>query len=263
MIRQFTSDDEPRLAAFCGRAPEQNIVMLANLAELGGHGGLVQFWGEVDAAGNLAAVLMRYGTLWYLDAPPGADLLELAGLISRVGQERLVLNGPPETISVLAPLIAEYAAELRLPARLRILRENAALTRRTGSPAVRRATLDDVPALAELYAAAPQDVRRGADSLRRSVAGARRAYLAERGRAVTACALTTAELPGLALAGGLHGEGRMWDADLTAALGALCESLQQDGKTVTAVTRDLWTDRICDALGFADAAPWLIIHMKR
>lgn len=265
MIRQLAASDEALLAAACGRAPELSVMMLANRPDLANETDLVAFWGEFSDAGDLTALLMRCGTLWYIHVEPNAnsDLPGLASLLRRSGQERMVLNGLPRVVSELHSCLPGYEAELRMPGRLRCLRGPALLPERSGLPTVRRATLDDLPALDAFYAAAPQDVRRDPECLRRSVAGGRRTFVAERGRAVTACALTTAELPDLALADGLHGEGRMWDADLTAVLGALCTSLQADGKGVCAVTRDLWIDRICDSLGFVDLSPWLIIHARR
>lgn len=262
MIRSLGSEDHS-IRSLLLTAPEQNLVMLASLPQLGADGDLVRFWGQFGAEHQPIAILLRYGNLWYVHAEPGADLPALAGIISRTAQERAVLNGPPDLIATMAEHVAEFAVEQRLPSRLRVLRQPVTLPERGGLPVVRQATLDDVPDLAAFYASAPADLQRGADSLRRSVTGGRRTFLALRGRAVTACALTTAELPDLALAGGLHGEGRMWDADLTAALGALCAALQAEGKAVCTVTRTLWVDHICDALGFADLAPWLILHLKR
>ena len=276
--RLLLPGDRAAIESLCGRTPELDLVMLANLDRLSGDQNLVQYWGQFDDSGRLAGVLMRYHALWYIHGEADADLSAMAQLIEIRGQPRIVLNGSPRKIEALASLLAGYRVELRLPARLRTRRAGhrppprgverlgapAVGAPSLGTPSVRQATLDDVERLAVFYAGAPEDVRRGADSLRRSVAGGRRTFLVEDQGEVMACALTTAELPNLAMVGGLHAAAiDRAGENLLLALGALVQSLEAEGKDACVVTRDPRIDDVCDQLSFSDTGPWLILHLQR
>ncbi len=271
--RLLIPGDRAAIESLCGRTPEHDLVMLANLDRLSGYQDLVQYWGQFDDSGRLAGVLMRYHALWYVHGEDDADLSAMAQLIEIRGRPRIVLNDSPRTIEALASLLDGYRVELRLPARLRTRRAGHSPPPRgaeklgappLGTPSVRRATLDDVERLAAFYAAAPEDVRRGADSLSRSVVGGRRTFLAEDQGEVVACALTTAELPNLAMVGGLHATARdRGGENLLPALGALVQSLAAEGKDACVVTRDPRIDDVCDQLSFSDTGPWLILHLQR
>lgn len=259
-----------------------DIFLLANLGQLTGDGSMVQYWGQFSDDGTLLAVLMRYHVLWYVHAEPGADLQALAGIIRDQGQPRVVLNEGDVESPQLAPLLADYKVDLHLPAHLRCLPAAQASTaaaitpssaRRSGNGgfAARRATLDDVDTLATFYAAAPLDVRRGPDNLRRSVTGDRRTYLAEATgpgegvstREVVACALTTAELPGAAMVGGLFAAPEpLREAHLALALQVLVDSLVATAKDACIVSRDPWIDAVLDRLGFETLGPWWMMHMS-
>jgi len=128
----------------------------------------------------------------------------------------------------------------------------------------RQAALEDVERLAQFYAQAPEDVRRGPDSIRRSIAGGRRTFMVEANGEIVASALTTAELPDMAMIGGLHTPSHLRDREyLIWAMAELVRSLLSEDKRACVVTRDPLIDAICDQLGFDDAGPWHIVHLRR
>lgn len=275
-IRPLAAADRPAIEDLCGATPEWDIFLLANLDQLAGDGSFVQYWGQFDDAGRMAAALMRYHVLWYVHVGPGADLRALAGVIETQGQPNIVLNEGGVEALQLGPLLAKHRLDLELSGRLRRLRAGDAVAagadnsrRPRPEPTARydllarRATQEDVDRLAAFYADAPEDVRRGRASLRRSVEGGRRTFLAEKGNAITACALTTAELPSVAMVGGLFAvpEGER-EEHLGLALRGLVGSLGAEGKDACVVSRDAWIDAALDGLGFDVLGPWWMLHMS-
>lgn len=261
-IRLLSSSDRDSVESLCGRTPEQDLFLIANLDRLTSNQDLVQYFGLFDTCGSLSAVLMRYHVLWYWHAETHEQISQFACVIDRQRQPKIILNGGPETVSELEALLLNYETQMSLPARLRrlhatdVIRVDLEGLPNTG----RRATLDDVESLVRFYASAPEDVRRGSESLRRSVTGGRRMFVVEQGGQLTASALTTAELPHVAMIGGLHAA----DAGhLFAAVQGLLTSLQTEGKNASVVTRDAVINEVLDALGFKDISSWHILHMDR
>lgn len=273
LTRLMAASDRPLIETLCAGTPEWDIFLLANLSQLASDGSMVQYWGQFADSGTLTAVLMRYHVLWYGHAGPGADMQGLAKTIGDQGQPHFVLNEGGVEAPQLAPLLTGYQVDLRLPGRLRRRRAAQALAADgvgrgldahwPGNVAARRATLGDVDRLAAFYTKAPEDVRRGPDSLRRSITGGRQTYLAEAAGEVVACAVTTAGLPAVAMVGGLFAvPEREREANLGCALQALVGSLAAAGKDACVVTRDPWIDGVLDRLGFETLGPWWMLHMS-
>ncbi len=263
-LRRLTENDRPAIEGLCKRKGVFDVFFLANLDKLGGNGDLVEYWGQFDAAQNLSGVLMRYHTLWYVSDSAATDLDAFAQIIESKAQPRIVVNDNVRYGDTgLTSLLSNYQIELDLSARLRSL-ESDGLSLQEIPRSVRRATLEDVHDLARFYAEAPPDVRRGADSVRRSVTGERRTFVIEGDAGIAASALTTAELPTLAVIGGLHATpGPHAAKHLLWVTKAIVRSLLGEGKKVCIVTRDRLIDRVCDELGFEDLGPWRIVHMAR
>lgn len=261
-IRPLAAADRPAIEDLCGATPEWDIFLLANLDQLAGDGSFVQYWGQFDDAGRMAAALMRYHVLWYVHVGPGADLRALAGVIETQGQPNIVLNEGGVEALQLGPLLAKHRLDLELSGRLRRLRAGDAVA--AGADNSRRPRPEPT-ARYDLLArrATQEDVRRGRASLRRSVEGGRRTFLAEKGNAITACALTTAELPSVAMVGGLFAvpEGER-EEHLGLALRGLVGSLGAEGKDACVVSRDAWIDAALDGLGFDVLGPWWMLHMS-
>lgn len=261
--RTLTASDREAIERLCSPQPEYNLFFLANLDQLSRQQELVEYWGVFDGAGRLAGALLRYHVLWYACALPGADLHALAQVIERKAQPAIILNDNVGEGAGLAPLLANYRVELDLSGSLRRLTPADFRPAQAPCPA-RRASPEDVEPLARFYEQAPEDVRRGPDSLRRSMAGGRRTFLVERDGQILACALTTAEIPGLGMAGGLYAPDPLeGPACLAAALSALARSLFEEQKRVCAVTRHPAIEAVCERLGFERIGPWRILHMAR
>ena len=261
-IRPLAEADQAAVEALCAEEPEYDLFLLANLDRLSPGQNLAQYWGQFDDSGQLVGALMRYHVLWYVHDGPGADLAAFAQTIEAQAQPHIVVNDNLRTAESLVPLLERYQVVLDLPGRLRRLRPE----RFVAPPALleaRRATLDDAERLIEFYAQAPDDVRRGPDSVRRSLGGGRRTYIAEANGELAACALTMAELPTVAMMGGVHAPAPYREGQwLASVLSALARSLLAEGRRACLVTRDPLLDEICDRLGFDDLGPWRMVHLE-
>jgi predicted GNAT family acetyltransferase len=255
--------DRPAIETLCEQQREFNIFFLANLDKLSSEQDLVQCWGQFDNTGHVVGVLMRYRVLWYIYDKPRTDLRAFAGVIELKAQPSIIVNDNVRTAPSLVPLLKNYWVELDLAARLRRLHIEH-FVELAQYHSVRRATLEDVERLAQFYAQAPEDVHRGPDSIRRSIGEGRRTFLVEINGEIVASALTTAELPTLAMIGGLHIPPQLRDREyLMSAMAALVRSLLDEGKRACVVVRDPLVAATCDQLGFDDVGPWRIVHMRR
>ncbi len=127
----------------------------------------------------------------------------------------------------------------------------------------RPGTEDDIDRLTRFYERAPDGIRRGRDSVRRSIGGGRRTHFIEHDGEVAAAALTTAELPGLAMVGGVYALPTAGRTALTHALWAITQALLAESKVVCTVTHDPAVDALCDRLGFEVLGPWRTVHLVR
>lgn len=261
-VRALGVKDQMAIKSLCEQQKEFNIFFLTSLNKLSNNQDLVEYWGQFNKDDQLVGVLMRYHVLWYIYDTPGTDLNAFARVIESKMQPRIIVNDNVRTTPGLVPLLKDYRVELDMQARLRKLTRQHFIEPTTGY-SVRRATLDDVERLAEFYAQAPKDVRRGPDSIRRSVSGQRRTFLIEVDGEVEASALTTAELPDLAMIGGLHTSmGSHRQEYLLSVMAGLIRSLLDESKQVCVVTRDPLIDAACDQLGFEDKGSWHIVYMR-
>ncbi len=266
ITRPLTEADRAAAEAFCAQAPEYNIFLLSNLDKLGTEQDLVRYWGQFDEAGEFRAIIMRYHVLWYLHDAAGADLSALAGVVEEGAPPRVVLSDNVRTQPGLAARLKGYRLERDFTERLRRLQPGE--MKEAGGPpgggtAARLATDGDIDRLTRFYERAPEGTRRGRDSVRRSVGGGRRTYFVADGDEVTAAALTTAELPGLTMVGGLWAAPEAGEGDLGAALTAILRALLAEGRVACTVTHDQATATLCDRLGFQEVGPWRTVHLVR
>jgi|GEM_PF-7027638 len=93
-IHPLGPQDRAAVEALCSPSPAYDLFLLANLDQLSRTGDLVEYWGQRDAAGRLAGVLMRYNALWYFHDEEGVDLAAFTRVIEDFRQPRLVVRDP-------------------------------------------------------------------------------------------------------------------------------------------------------------------------
>ncbi len=265
MIRKLGEGDREQTVALLSRAPEQNLYALGNLAALGLARDFCEFYGEFDAAGRLICVSNRYFTGWTVYGLEGSNW---AAAVARIeafpGSERLQDN--PGGVDSVLPWLRTLRAE-RVDVETLMCLDDGALVAQAppAGVTVRRATLEDLPALVELY--------RDAGSMARSPAGVERplrdtrVYVAERVEStgapqLLAAALTNSETAGMAMIGGVYTppaqRGRGYSQ---AVVSALCAALQADGKRPVLYWENPIAGAIYTRLGFRQIGEWRAVRL--
>lgn len=261
--RLLTAEDRPLIENLCKERPEYNIFLFSSLDCLNVEQDLVQYWGQFNMNNDLVGILMRYGALRYMNETTETDINAFAEIIESKKQPKIVINDNSVKKTSIVSLLRNYSIKMDLQGQL--LRANFESFNNEKKPencTIRKAVLTDIDRLVDFYAKAPEDVYRGADSIRRSIIGERRTFILEIDNEIIACALTTAEIPGLAMIGGLHVVSCANSHEyLRAVLCELVKSLLSDGNNSCVVTRVPFIESVCRQIGFEGIGPWRMTHM--
>ena len=127
--------------------------MLGNIESMGFEEEVCEFWGDFADDGALRGVLNRYMTGWTAFGLPDADWAALGAILDEhpLAAERLQDN--PGGVDSFLPFLQRYTAADIHTEEVMILAAGAlqAIPPQPGIT-VRRATLDDLPRLVDLYA---------------------------------------------------------------------------------------------------------------
>lgn len=210
MIRLLVESDRPGAISFLNRSPEYNLYLLGNLESLGVGSGkdsdICQFWGdfvENHGRSELRAILNRYMSGWSVFGLTGSDWTGLAETMETHPVSLTRLQDNPGGIQSILPFLHRYqASAVKVEEMMRL---SAADYRPAPPPmgaTVRRATMNDLPALVEFYS--------DAEHMTRSAAGIEqplrntRIWIAEWQKQILSAALTNAETKNLAMIGGVY-----------------------------------------------------------
>jgi predicted GNAT family acetyltransferase len=265
MIRPLTDRDRATAYALLNREPALTLYMLGNMETLGFSQDFCQFWGEWDGAdggGGLRAVLNRYMNGWTVYGLPDADWPGLARIMDECSQPAARLQDNPGGVASFTPFLKRYR-----PGQVHVetlMRLNAADFRPRPSPAgatVRRATLDDLPALVALYADAG-DMSRSPAAVARPLRHTR-IMVAETGGEIVSTALTNAETDALAMIGGVFTPPGSRGRGLSQAVcSALCADLLADGKQPVLYWKHPAAGAIYRKLGFHTVGEWRSVWLE-
>ena len=265
MIRLLAVADLPAAVALLAQAPAHNLYMLGNLEALGLRDPISVFWGDFGAdgaAGSLRGLANRYMVNWGVFGTREADWPALAALVDAdAGAARLQDN--PGGIPSLLPLLARHrAARVDEEELMRLDAGDFRPQRVPPGVALRRATLDDLPALVAHY--------RDAGSMSRSPLGVERPlrdtqiWLALEGGQVVATALTNAETRTLAMVGGVYTSPARRGRGLAQAVcSALCAALLAAGKTPVLYWENPAAGAAYRKLGFTAVGRWRSVRLEK
>lgn len=256
-IEPLTEADESALRALLQRDPFYNLFMIGDLDTMGWGIDDLRFWGSFTPDGTLAGAAMRYRVNWCFYTVRPGESEAFAGLVDGYAESR-VINGHPDQVDPVLARLERYQVQeshasyyCRLP-----------LETTLPAPAwpTRRATVDDVEALAELYASAGR-MRRGADALLRTLEMGRIFVTLDQGRIFSA-ALTTVETRSAAMIGGVFTPERWRDRGYaSAAMTHLCTDLLAEGRQPCLFYDNPAAGTIYRRLGFLDIGPWHLVFL--
>lgn len=246
-----------KIYAFCISRKEFNFFILANIEQLHKEQNLVTYYGQFDACDRLVALMMSFHKLWYFAVTESCDYNSLANTIQAQKQPEIVINDSQRIYENIIIYMKNYQTTLNLPGELYQCKKKIY---DIDSSTIKKATKEDTALLVEFYKNTPQDVRRGKESIERSIGNGRRTFIDIHDKKVIACALTTGERTDSAMIGGIHSG----DAPnhLNGVITGIANDLIQDGKTPYIVVRDSEIQKKCLELGFTPLGQWHTVHLN-
>ena len=269
MIKQLQENDRGAAVALLQQSPVFNLYMLGNIAVIGFDRPFCQFWGDVDKAGTLRAVLNRYMNGWVIFGLPGADWAGLAVVLDDYPLPAERLQDNPVGIESWLPFLCRYRACQVDKTQLMAL--DAGDFRPVAPPAgvrVRRGVLADVPRLVDFFADAG-DMARSPAGVERPLRDTR-IWLAEQAdgpsdapRAILSTALTNAEVPDQAMIGGVYTPPPFRQQGLSRAVcSALCADLFGDKKQPVLYWENPAAGSVYTKLGFHPIGIWRSVRLE-
>lgn len=262
MIRLLHEADREAMIALLNQAPYLNLYLLGNLESMGFDRDYCEFWGDFSGP-VLRAVLNRYMQGWTLFGDSSADWGGLAVVIDNHAIEAQRLQDNPGGIPSIIPYLRCYDVPKVSEEQLMDLgRDDFRPVPASDQFCVRRATLDDLPALVEFYG--------DAGSMSRSAGGVdrplreRRVWIARQEDRLVSAALTNAETRELAMIGGVYTpplwRGRGFSQ---AVCSALCADLLAAGKRPVLYWENETARKIYEKLGFRRRGVWRSVWLQR
>lgn len=261
MIRKLDEFDQPALEALLDTAPEHNLYARGNLNVLGLDAPFCEFFGEVGADGQLVSVSNRYFGGWTIYGLRDADWAGHVALMEAHPDSNRLQDNPGGVGSVLPFLQRLQPASVDVETLMRL--DDGALVAQPlpDGVQVRRATLDDLPALVALYRDAG-DMSRTPTGVERPLRDTR-VYLAEVEGQVAAAALTNAETAAQAMVGGVYTPPNWRGRGLAGAVcSALCAALQAEQKTPVLYWKNPAAGAVYARMGFREIGVWRAVWLE-
>jgi len=270
MIRKLGDPDRVAATSLLETARSLNLYLLGNMESMGFEEEICEFWGDFSVDGVLRGVLNRYMTGWTVYGLPGADWVGLGAVVDEhpIAADRLQDN--PGGIDSFLPFLRRYkAAEIHTEEVMELaVGDFHAISAQPGI-CVRRATLEDLPALVALYADAGH-MSRTATAVERPLRATRvwvaTEYGSERvegGESIVSVGLTNAETRSLAMIGGVFTRPALRGRGLSQAVcSALCLDLIADGKQPVLYWNTPAAGAVYYKLGFSPVGKWRSVWLE-
>ena len=262
MIRRLHEDDRRGLVELLSVAPQLNLYLLGNVEANGFDADFCEFFGDVED-GDVRGVVNRYMTGWTVYGLPEADWAGLGAVVDghEVIAERLQDN--PGGVPSFLPYVTRYC-EASLTEEHLMEMPSGGLQPQSAPPGfvVRKATLDDLAILIDLFA--------DADDMARTPAGVerplrdRRIWLALKEQQAVAAALTNAETATLGMIGGVYTRPEWRGHGLSQAVcSGLCQELIDVGRQPVLYWHNPSAGHVYTKLGFRPVGTWRSVRLAQ
>lgn len=259
MIRKLTQADHEPLMIYLTKEKAMNLFLIGDIEAFGYDKDFQELWGDIDEAGRLRGVLLRYyGS--YIPYSQGTDF-DLAGFASLIRKDDGldVMSGKKEVVDLFAAcdLPVQPARELFFAE----LTDDALLDPALDISSVKLATLDDVDRIMDLRETIAEfDINRNARasliSTMESGMG-RTFYTEDESGQMVACASTTAENSQSAMIVGVCTRSEQRGKGLASlCMTALCKQLLSENRTLCLFYDNPQAGAIYKRLGFRDIGIW-------
>lgn len=261
-VKKFTSGDRDKLLDFLSRDQYNNLFMIGNINTFGMEDPELEYWGYYKED-NLIAVMMRYRYTWGVYQEDEVDYYAFGSIISNYNLSNpdtvKNVNGYWEYISHLfKKLYVDKPAAIK--EKYLYLMKTKPLAS-FDKVRVRRATLEDLDNLVELYTH-QRELKRDRKKIEYTLTNLR-TYVAEIGGTIVSTVSTNTESSDTAVLGGLftpkflRGQGYA-----TACVAKATHDLIEEGKKPCIFNDDPSIDIILKKIGFDIISKWKIINYE-
>lgn len=255
IFRKLDYEDKIKIEALCSKRKIYNFFILSNLHILNQKQELIAYYGLFDQQ-ELVAIMMFFHKLVYYEIKDHAYFSVLMSHLEALDQQEVILNDTYDLYQS-DDLIGKYQEVYNRKGGLYVYQNTRKYTQTHN---VYQATGHDIDDLIVFYQDAADDVKRGKDSLSRSVGSGRRTFFTKEKSKITASVLTTGETEDMAMIGGIH---YLNDDALTSTTLVITESLVKDGKSIYTVLRNERLIGIYKNLGFLKLGNWNMFYLRK
>jgi predicted GNAT family acetyltransferase len=259
MIRRLSERDHDKCLELLRPKSAENLFILGDLEAFGYEQEFQKVWGDFDENGRLRAVLLKYKRNFIPYAASGKfDAEGFASIISEDGDFGL-LSGLKSVTSRVYPYISRRLVKERELHYAKLTGDTAML--KDDYREVKRAGLQDIGRIGELYRQIPEFVDVGTEKDRETnmKKGVSRTYYIERNGKMVSIASTAAEnslsamVVGVATLDGYKRQGLA-----SKCIGKLCLDVLAEGKELCLFYDNPEAGRIYQRIGFKEIDRWMI-----
>jgi len=258
MIRLLTEKDRALTMDFVSEKPAENLFIIGDIEGYGFHSNIQTLWGDINEAGNLRGVLLKYDKNFILYAPGDFDAKGLANIINK-DTSYTYISGIEEMVSKLSPHLklkskdprVLYYAKCETSESLNVIPSNIVLEK--AQPNDAKAIIAQMKAIPE-FAEGNYSVEHKRNSLEKGVA---RAYYIKEDGVIISSASSTAENSQSAMIVGVGTLPEHQKKGLASyCMSKLCGELLAEGKMLCLFYDNPAAGSIYKRIGFVDIGKW-------
>lgn len=253
-IMKMNADNYSEIEDFLSENDGASFFQRAYLYMLLGDQNIVSYYGQYRGE-TLVTVFMSFHKLWYITTSGRSDYKHVLDYIQDLNNKEIIINDVDGAYDSRY-LSKKYKVSLDVRGYLYSYKSKKV---DDTTNKVRRATNEDIDDLVQFYDNAPKDVKRGRESILRSIGNGRRTYICSGKNGIEAVALTTGEMENQAMVGGIH---YLNVESLSSVLEKTVSDLAKEGKETLIVVRDSIIGDTCLDLRFKKHEPWNMIHLS-
>jgi uncharacterized protein len=256
MIVKIDQTWHEKVMCYLREEPALNLFIIADIENFGYETDFQEIWADVDSAGDIQGILLRYMGNYLPYAKQQINAKEFAEIINKDTSYEM-LSGKKEITEQFRPYVQfdrskeTYFAELK---------DSSSLNKNSNRNGIQEATIQDVDSLMELKKqikefSIRQTARQSLEQALTTKTG--RTYFIKENSIVVSCASTTAENSLSAMIVGVCSHPEKRNQGLaTICMEALCQDVLSEGKALCLFYDNPKAGSIYKRLGFKDIGMW-------
>lgn len=259
MIRRLSKKDDAKCQELLHQRPAENLFIIGDIENFGYEQDFQKLWGEFNASGKLVAILLKYHKNYICYAANDFDAEGFAQIINE-DHSSIELSGLQHITEKITPFITHMKEKSRALYYAKCVKMSQQLTPALDTRDVIKASIKDVPFIAELYDQIVEfevDESREVGIKRSLENGSARIFYKRENDLIVSSASTTAENSQSAMVIGVctHPDYKQ-KGYASLCMRKLCEELLSEGKTLCLFYDNPEAGSIYKRLGFEDIGYW-------